>query len=67
MSDPFPRVKVGNVRSGADSGTVTITPAQVYGNEKGRDFRITFKANGPMYDSAIQIDHPGVTHPKRGP
>ena len=63
-SDPFPRVRVGNVRSGVDSGTVTITPAQVYGNEKGRDFRINFKAKGPMYDSAIRITIPPVTHPE---
>ena len=57
-SDPQPRVRVGNVGPGEAAGTVTITPAEVYGNEKGRDFRITFKAKGPIYNSALQITIP---------
>ena len=53
-----PQVLVGNILADKDTGTVEIKPAAVYEGEEGRNFEITFTANGPMYASEIMITVP---------
>ena len=51
--NPQPKVRVGNVRSGA--GTAAISPT-VYQNETDRNIEIVFTAAGPMYDYELDGD-----------
>ena len=58
-----PSVRVTNIYSREDPRQLnrlerefTVEPATVYEGEKGRDFKITFTAPGPMY----VIDNPGL-------
>ena len=56
--DPIPEVLVGNTLADHDTVKVVITPPAAYEGETDVDFAITLTANGPMYDSDIQITVP---------
>ena len=59
--NPQPFARVGNAASG--TGTAPVTPTDVYEKESGRDFRITYTAAGPMYNSIIRINVPDALIP----
>ena len=59
--NPQPFVRVGNAASG--TGAVTVTPTDSYEKETGRDYRITYTAAGPMYNSVIRISVPDALIP----
>ena len=53
-----PEVFVGNALPENDTVTVNINPLAAYENETDVRFEITIEAQGPMYDSEIQITVP---------
>ena len=59
---PRPMAFVGNTMADNDAVAVKITPPAAYQNQDNVDFVITLTANGPMYDSKIEIQVPeGLT------
>ena len=56
IPEPQPYVWVGNAASG--TGTAAVTPAAAFEGEAGLDFRITYTAPGPMYNSWVQVEIP---------
>ena len=60
LVDSQPYVSVGNVASGEDSGTITISEAKVYQGEDAQTITITFKPKGPIYDSTLWITIPNA-------
>ena len=60
MTDNQPYVTVINVKTGDDSGAVTISPAKVYEGETNHNFTITFTPKGPIYDSEMLVTIPAA-------